>query len=67
MCEVVPPHFTVTDAPLASPLAYDTYPKRKPPLRAARDRDAMIAGIFDGTVDGISTYHAPHHYDEKNV
>ena len=36
-------------------------------LREARDRDAMIAGIVDGTVDVISTDHAPHHYDEKNV
>jgi dihydroorotase len=38
-----------------------------PPLREARDRDAMIAGIADGSVDVISTDHAPHHYDEKNV
>jgi dihydroorotase len=38
-----------------------------PPLREARDRDAMIAGIVDGSVDVIATDHAPHHYDEKNV
>jgi dihydroorotase len=33
----------------------------------AADRDAMLAGIADGTVDAIATDHAPHHYDEKNV
>jgi dihydroorotase len=38
-----------------------------PPLREAADRDAMLAGIKDGTVDVIATDHAPHHYDEKQV
>ena len=38
-----------------------------PPLREAVDRDAMLDGIADGTVDVIATDHAPHHYDEKNV
>jgi dihydroorotase len=38
-----------------------------PPLREAADRDAMIAGIADGSVDVIATDHAPHHYDEKRV
>jgi dihydroorotase len=38
-----------------------------PPLREARDRDAMLAGIADGSVDVIATDHAPHHYDEKHV
>jgi dihydroorotase len=38
-----------------------------PPLREAADRDAMLAGIADGSVDAIATDHAPHHYDEKNV
>jgi dihydroorotase len=66
-CEVCPHHFTLTDDLLAAPIAYDTDTKMNPPLREARDRDAMIAGIVDGTVDAISTDHAPHHYDEKNV
>jgi dihydroorotase len=38
-----------------------------PPLREAADRDAMLDGIADGTVDVIATDHAPHHYDEKHV
>ena len=32
-----------------------------PPLRAASDRDEMIKGIVDGSVDAIATDHAPHH------
>jgi dihydroorotase len=66
-CEVAPHHFTLTDESLASPIAYDTNTKMNPPLREAADRDAMIAGIADGTVDVIATDHAPHHYDEKQV
>jgi dihydroorotase len=66
-CEVTPHHFTLTDDSLAEPIAYDTNTKMNPPLREARDRDAMIAGIVDGSVDAIATDHAPHHYDEKNV
>jgi dihydroorotase len=66
-CEVAPHHFTLTDEALALPLPYDTNAKMNPPLREAADRDAMLAGIADGTVDVIATDHAPHHYDEKNV
>ena len=66
-CEVCPHHFTLTDDLLAAPIAYDTNAKMNPPLREARDRDAMIAGLVDGTIDVIATDHAPHHYDEKNV
>jgi dihydroorotase len=66
-CEVTPHHFTLTDDQLAEPIAFDTNTKMNPPLREARDRDAMVAGIADGSVDVIATDHAPHHYDEKNV
>jgi dihydroorotase len=66
-CEVAPHHFTLTDESLATPLAYDTNTKMNPPLRAAEDRDAMLDGIADGSVDAIATDHAPHHYDEKKV
>jgi dihydroorotase len=38
-----------------------------PPLRAAADRDALVGGLADGTVDAIATDHAPHHDDEKHV
>jgi dihydroorotase len=66
-CEVAPHHFTLTDEALGTPIPYDTNTKMNPPLRETADRDAMIAGIADGTVDVIATDHAPHHYDEKNV
>jgi len=65
--EVCPHHFTLTDDLLAAPVPYDTDTKMNPPLRQARDRDAMLAGIADGSVDVIATDHAPHHADEKNV
>ena len=66
-CEVAPHHFTLTDEALSGPVKYDTSFKMNPPLREARDRDAMLDGIADGTVDVIATDHAPHHSDEKMV
>jgi dihydroorotase len=66
-CEVAPHHFTLTDEALGSPIPYDTNTKMNPPLREAADREAMLGGIAEGTVDAIATDHAPHHYDEKNV
>ncbi len=66
-CEVAPHHFTLTDDSLASPIQYDTNVKMNPPLREAADREAMLEGIADGSVDAIATDHAPHHADEKMV
>ncbi len=64
-CEVAPHHFTLTDEALDGPPKYDTNLKMNPPLRDRADRDAMLEGIADGTVDAIATDHAPHHADEK--
>ena len=58
-CEVAPHHFTLTDELLATPVSYDTNMKMNPPLRAASDRDEMLKGIVDGSVDAIATDHAP--------
>jgi dihydroorotase len=66
-CEVTPHHFTLTDEALDGVVKYDTNLKMNPPLRAVEDRDAMLDGIADGTVDIIATDHAPHHADEKMV
>jgi dihydroorotase len=66
-CEVAPHHFILTDDCLGSPVPYDTNVKMNPPLREQADRDAMLQGIADGSVDVIATDHAPHHYDEKHV
>ena len=62
-CEVTPHHFILTD----EDLRYDTNFKMNPPLRAAADRDAMLKGLADGSIDAIATDHAPHHADEKAV
>jgi dihydroorotase len=64
-CEVAPHHFVLTDKYLEAPIQYDTNCKMNPPLREQSDVDAMIEGIVDGSVDVISTDHAPHHSDEK--
>jgi dihydroorotase len=64
-CEVAPHHFTLTDEALEGPTRYDTNLKMNPPLREDADRDAMLEGIADGSVDLIATDHAPHHADEK--
>jgi len=66
-CEVTPHHFVLTDEMLATPTPYDTNVKMNPPLRETVDRDAMLAGLADGSIDVIATDHAPHHYDEKRV
>ena len=63
-CEVAPHHFLLTEEHVA---AYDTHAKMNPPLRSAADRDAMIEGLLDGTVDAIATDHAPHAAHEKEV
>ncbi len=63
-CEVAPHHFTLTDEALQG---YDTNVKMNPPLREHVDREAMLEGLTDGSVDVIATDHAPHHHDEKHV
>ena len=60
--EATPHHLTLTDAAAEG---YRTEAKVNPPLRAEADRQAVIAGMLDGTLDVIATDHAPHHYDEK--
>ncbi len=64
-CEVAPHHFTLTDEALKDGAGYNTNLKMNPPLREEADRLAMIEGLRDGSVDIISTDHAPHHADEK--
>jgi dihydroorotase len=64
-CEVTPHHVTLTDEALAERGGYDTNLKMNPPLREAADRDALVEGLRDGSIDAIATDHAPHHADEK--
>jgi len=62
--EATPHHFTLTDEAVAE---YDGNAKMNPPLRGGNDREALVAGLADATIDAIATDHAPHHRDEKEV
>ena len=57
------PHYLVMDD---SALQEDGRFKMNPPLRGAEDREALVAGLQDGTIDMIATDHAPHSYEEKS-
>lgn len=60
--EATPHHFTLTDEAV---LKYGTLAKMNPPLRTEADRQAVIRGLADGTIDIIATDHAPHNREEK--
>jgi len=62
-CEVTPHHFTLID----EDVQYDSRFKMNPPLTSRDDRDALLEGLADGTVDAIATDHAPHHPASKDV
>ncbi len=64
-CEASPHHLTLTHEVLLEKL--DTRCKMNPPLREETDRQALIEGLRDGTVDCIATDHAPHAREEKDV
>lgn len=63
-CEAAPHHFTLTDEAV---LEYRTFSKMNPPLRAEKDRIAIMEGLKDGTIDAIATDHAPHDQESKRV
>lgn len=60
--DVTPHHLTLTDADIKT---FDTSMKMNPPLRSNIDREAVISGIADGTIDAVGTDHAPHSAVEK--
>ena len=62
--EVTPHHLVFTDDDLVT---YDTNFKVHPPIRTAEDRDALRAGLADGTIDAVATDHAPHAVEEKEA
>jgi len=64
--EVTPHHLLLTDQTVRDS-QYDTATKVNPPLRADADRQALLAGLRDGTIDAIATDHAPHTVDDKKV
>lgn len=65
-CEATPHHLLLTDRAVLEG-DYDPNTKVNPPLRAEEDRQALLEGLRDGTIDVIATDHAPHHVDEKLV
>ncbi|MBQ8320173.1 MAG: dihydroorotase [Clostridia bacterium] len=62
--ETCPHYYSVTDEIVRT---YDTNTKVNPPIREEIDKQAILAGLKDGTLDCIVTDHAPHHEDDKNV
>ena len=63
-CEVLPHHFILTDREVE---IQGTAAKMSPPLRSDADVQAMLAGLADGTIEVISTDHAPHTAAEKSL
>jgi len=63
-CDVAVYHLVLTDEAL---LGFDSLYKVKPPLRTQDDVDALIAGLYDGTIDAIVSQHTPHEVEFKNV
>lgn len=61
--EVTPHHFTLTEDAV---FAHGTLAKMNPPLRTEKDRQMLIEGLKDGTIDLIATDHAPHSKEEKD-
>ena len=60
-CETGPHYLVMDDSMLEENGRF----KMNPPLRSAEDREALVAGILDGTIDMIATDHAPHSAEEK--
>ncbi|MFH1375175.1 MAG: dihydroorotase [Patescibacteria group bacterium] len=63
-CDVTTHHIALTDEACAN---YNTYAKVDPPLRTEEDRQELLKGLKDGTIDAIISDHAPHLLVEKSV
>ncbi|MGM0643524.1 MAG: dihydroorotase [Thermodesulfobacteriota bacterium] len=63
-CETAPHYFTLTHQAV---MEYDTNAKMNPPLRTEEDRQAILDGLCDGTIDVIASDHAPHSVLEKDL
>jgi len=63
-CETAPHYIALTENDL---LTYDTHKKMNPPLRTEKDRQTILEGLKDGTIDAIATDHAPHVPEDKDV
>ncbi|HSD66825.1 MAG TPA: dihydroorotase, partial [Vicinamibacteria bacterium] len=64
--EATPHHLFLTDEAVRE-TGYDTNTKMNPPLRSEKDRETVLTGLLDGTIDCVATDHAPHTVDDKKV
>ncbi|HJU15051.1 MAG TPA: dihydroorotase [Stellaceae bacterium] len=63
-CDTAPPYFTLNETVIGD---YRTFAKLSPPLRSEEDRQAVAAGLADGTIDAIASDHAPWDQDSKRL
>ena len=63
-CDTAPPYFALNEHAIGD---YRTFAKLSPPLRSEADRQAVIAGLADGTIDAIASDHAPWDQDSKRL
>jgi dihydroorotase len=63
-CDTAPPYFALNEMSVGD---YRTFAKLSPPLRAETDRQAVVAGLKDGTIDAVASDHAPQDQDSKRV
>lgn len=63
-CDTAPPYFTLNETAIGD---YRTFAKLSPPLRSERDRQAVVEGLRDGTIDAIASDHAPWDQDSKRL
>ncbi|HAJ21785.1 MAG TPA: dihydroorotase, partial [Rhodospirillaceae bacterium] len=63
-CDTAPHYFALNELAIGD---YRTFAKVSPPLRSEEDRQAVIAGLADGTIDIVASDHAPHDQDSKRL
>ena len=63
-CDTAPPYFALNETAIGD---YRTFAKLSPPLRSEADRQAVVAGLADGTIDAIASDHAPWDQDSKRL
>jgi len=63
-CDTAPPYFALNETAIGD---YRTFAKLSPPLRSEADRQAVIEGLADGTIDAIASDHAPWDQDSKRL